>query len=968
MPTVLNRMPTRPRYLRFERHQDGSGLPELLIYWRHLVRRRWLIAGSALLGGLLAFWIASQLPPVYESTSLLQVSNERERVLPIADATGHDATGTVQPELMTQAEYLQSYQLGIQVIRSLALWQAPQGTGLMQRIRNALGMSAPAPATPEEQINAYWPVFASRLQVMPLPDSHLISVSYRSADPLEAARVANAVTRTYLDAAHATRLMLNARAREELARTEQQLREQFRGSQNRLQGFRDRNGIVNLESPRPGATAPREARAGTREAARIAAQPRQDARRPGTRTATPDGAASPAWSSTIGPMEAAPSARPDPNQTLTSARIADLTMRLGAARQRRLSAENALELARSTASADLLKIPAIAADPRVADARARINRAEVLVAELGQRYGTEHPRMQAALAERSVAREILANNLRAASASLEQDVRTRANAEKLLEEELGRARGSLVQLNRNAAMLGPLERARNADQELYDMAAMRSRELGAMSGLRSDPALIIQTASPAIEPTGPDILRITLTGLLGGLFLAALGILLRDRFWLGIHNGNEAESLLGVPTLSELPAAGEHGALACLRLPPDAAFAEAVRNLRTALSFSDVDHRKHILLVSSALPGEGKSTASAAIALSFAQTGSCLLIDTDLRRAGVSEQLGLTRAAAGLSDCLAQRGPLGALPEMAPFIHTVPGSRLQVMPAGAAVKDPQELLQSDRFRLTLQQLGNEYDSIVIDTAPLSLFDDARIIAPLCTLSLLMVRANSTQYPLVRRALLQLKRAGAHVVGTVLNTGLPEPGGLHLPRLGRVGHLPRLPSHHHQVGFFAGPEAQPPVRGTDPAAAPEPDLPGISGLPEAAQPATPEAFDLPSEPLHPGSTRPRKKARKRASRAMPMPAVETIPGAGATPPETAPAAPAPRAPDIALMRDFDDGGLVTARPTPATGAQPSKPSRKKKPAAGAAGSASVSSPSPAGTPDPVQKPRPRPRSRRPRRAP
>jgi capsular exopolysaccharide synthesis family protein len=214
--------------------------------------------------------------------------------------------------------------------------------------------------------------------------------------------------------------------------------------------------------------------------------------------------------------------------------------------------------------------------------------------------------------------------------------------------------------------------------------------------------------------------------------------------------------------LPELGAAEGKSAMTMFIDKPESHLAEAVRTARTGVLLSNLDVPCRILVVTSSVPGEGKTTVSSNLALAHAQTKRTLLIDADMRRPQVARRLSLPPTVKGLSALVAGTA------RVEECIFTVKGSPLAVMPAGEVPPNPVELLLSQRFRETLDALARHYEVIIIDSPPVELVSDALVISPLATSTIFVVRAMETASPLVRKSLVRLQRAGANVLGVVLN--------------------------------------------------------------------------------------------------------------------------------------------------------------------------------------------------------
>jgi capsular exopolysaccharide synthesis family protein len=308
---------------------------------------------------------------------------------------------------------------------------------------------------------------------------------------------------------------------------------------------------------------------------------------------------------------------------------------------------------------------------------------------------------------------------------------------------------------------------------------------------------IVQLASRPGSRLATGHLRKLLIGLLVGLMLGFGASVLADTLDASIRKRSDIERVLGIPSLGVIPRLSQHGnhAQRLRRVLPRAArrgqrvglghardlitvsetrsvAAEAFRTLRTNLMFSQSVGAIRTLVVTSASPGEGKTTTASNLAVSFAQQGMrVLLIDGDLRRARLHRLFDIPREP-GFSDLLTGDRNEDEVTSST----TVPG--LYLMPSGTLPHNPVELLGAERTAKTLASLTEGYDIIVLDTPPLLAASDAAVLATVANGVVLVLRAGATQTSAAQQAVEQLTSIGAHVVGAVLNdpdTQLPRYG-------------------------------------------------------------------------------------------------------------------------------------------------------------------------------------------------
>lgn len=270
----------------------------------------------------------------------------------------------------------------------------------------------------------------------------------------------------------------------------------------------------------------------------------------------------------------------------------------------------------------------------------------------------------------------------------------------------------------------------------------------------SRPVEIARLANAPDRPIAPRPIRNTLLGLLVGLTLGLLAAFLRDSLDRRLHGLREIQDQLKLPLLGHVSHSAMGASLTNGSRSLSEEDLEAFRILRTNLDFLDVDHPVRTVIVTSALPEEGKSTVAASLACAEAAAGKrTLLVECDLRRPSLSGRLGVKRSP-GLADFLAGRArPHEVLQTFAhPFALSRNGGRgadvtdslkLACITAGSSMPRPAEMLGSKRFREFLSQVREVYEVVVLDTSPLLSVVDTLELIPLVDTILVCVRAGCT---------------------------------------------------------------------------------------------------------------------------------------------------------------------------------------------------------------------------------
>lgn len=292
---------------------------------------------------------------------------------------------------------------------------------------------------------------------------------------------------------------------------------------------------------------------------------------------------------------------------------------------------------------------------------------------------------------------------------------------------------------------------------------------------------ITQEAVAPTRPVSPRPLLNLSAGLLGGLLLGAGAVALRETLDTTLKTSEALSEFLSLPGLGTIPYDRNATRRPLVSTDVRSKRAEAFRKLRTNLQFSQVDDRPRIIVVTSSVPGEGKTNTAVNLALSLAEAGvSTCLVDGDLRRPCVASIFGLVQDA-GLTTVLIGQARVEDVMQQAE-------GRLSVLTSGAVPPNPTELLASGRMEEVLRELADTYEVVIVDTAPLLPVADTVGLASLAQGALLVVRAAKTSRDQVRTAAASLDRVGVRVLGTVFSMA-PAPKGDRYSAYGPYGELP-----------------------------------------------------------------------------------------------------------------------------------------------------------------------------------
>jgi capsular exopolysaccharide synthesis family protein len=666
------------------------------------MKKHWrLAAGFALATFAVVAIVTLVMKPVYEPVADIEVDPPGTEIFSLQ---GNWAPPTDSDYLQTQAQKLKSDQLALEVIRSLQLDQNPD----LVPTRKASLKSAPADGNGSVQLspaeNQALRAFQERLTVSRDSDSRLIRISFGSHEPALAARITNTMLDTFIEESYSMRHAAIVKSTEWLSRQLDDIRKKMDESNRALADFQRGNGIADTGD----------------------------------------------------------------NRNTIAEEMVDLDRQLTQAQADRIQLQ-AFLAREHDASPDTL--PQVRANPviqqltqKLAEVRAELAKSRVI-------YGNNYPdvkKLQNQVHE-------LESQIAYQRSAIVGELKTSYAAAKAREQMMGaQIRDTTKKLNQ-MARYNELRKDAQANRDLYNSLYAKIKEAGIAAASTSSNMRVIDRARVLDTPTRPrkrlNLAMGLLAGICGGILLAFLRGSLDGR----IHTVADVRNWVGLPGILVVPEIGgwERNLLPGAEEPPTGArrlleqpyspHAEAIRGLHASILSSRNGRTPQVVLVVSSLPNEGKTTIAVALAAALAQHSRVCLIDTDLRKPGVGQALGIP-VEEGLAEVLAG----SAIPEE--IIVTDPGSpNLSAIPAGFLHHDPAAALNSARMRKLLVDLRQEYDFVIIDSAPVLPYADVRIISPMADGIVLVARSGiTTREAMARTKEILAEIQGAPILNVVLN--------------------------------------------------------------------------------------------------------------------------------------------------------------------------------------------------------
>jgi succinoglycan biosynthesis transport protein ExoP len=688
--------------------------PHLLDYLIILRKHQWLIL-TFLLTVVTVVTIASfKMKPVYEAAARVEVDKESsQNPLPFQDESAYDEYIDTDSYLETQTKILESETLAFQTIKSMDLARYPEfgGTPGLPALGQGAGAKRPA----------ILGTFLGSLSVKRVPNSRLIEVGFEAEDPQLAAQVVNAHLQNYIEQNFRSKYDATMQASNWLSSELEELRIKVEKSEDARLAYERENQIWQI----------------------------------------------------------------DEKQDITTQKLADLSKAVTEA-QTQLAEKEALYRMATSGNVDAL--PAARDSGVIQDLIKKKTQIDDDYADALNQFGPNYPKVQRLAAQQKEAADNLANGQKTMIESVQEDYNTAQSHVAILQAALDKQKADANDLAEKLVQYHILQHDAEANKQLYDGLLQKLKEATISVGLRSSN---IRVVDPALVPTTPsrpqkarNILLAFLVGLVGGIGLA----IFREYLDNTVKSPDDIEHLTGLPSLAVVPSLagslnGHRGRLAwparhplpqagagprvelLSYLQPKSQISEAFRALRTSLLLSQAEQPPQVILVTSALPREGKTTAAVNLAVTLAQLGDrTLLMDSDLRKPGIRRAMNLTIGKdLGLSSYLAGVCTL----EEAIIPHPTI-SNLSALPTGPVPPSPADLLSSHRMQEAIAEARRRFKFVVIDSPPIMAATDAVILSVQTDGVLLVVRSGETPKEAFTRSRDLLAAVKSRLLGVVLN--------------------------------------------------------------------------------------------------------------------------------------------------------------------------------------------------------
>lgn len=692
-------------------------------YLRVLIKRKWIVLCSLAVVFAAVAVATLRSTPIYDAGGSIAINKLDPVLVNFKDSPAGGEDYYDPADLDTEVSILRSDLLALQVIRQLNLDKRSEFGGSGQSPQT-LGLTTDALQPDSARTSELLGAFKGSLVVSLRPNTRIIEVHYRSADKELAARVVNTLINTYIEQNFKTRFESTMQASDWLQRQLADLQIKVETSQEKLVKYQKEHEILGI----------------------------------------------------------------DEKQNITTAKLDELNKELTSAESGRMERES---IYRQVQSGDPDTAAAVAASADSATSgtsnsslmeklREQQAQLKIQAAEISTQFGPSYPKVAQLNNQLRELDTQIQLELKKIVSRIRGDYMASLQRETLLREALEQQKQQANKLNENAIEYSELKRDVDTNRTLYEGLLQRLKEAGVTAGLRSNNFRIVDVARVPQAPAEPNIPRNLSFALALGLSTGIGLAFLLEGIDNTVRTPEQAQVISGLPSLGMIPFGPRQGAESSGRqrlavtsskevvelvtqARPQSQMAESYRALRTSLLLTSLGAPPKVILVTSALPKEGKTTTSINTAIVLAQKGTrVLLIDADLRRPSIHKTFGLGPRM-GLSNVLTGNATLQQATVRSPLLPS-----LYVLPAGTPPPNPVELLSSTNMRDVLAELREQYDHIVVDTPPTLSVTDAVVMSTRADAVVLVIRSGQTTKQALRRARDLLLQVNARVSGVLLN--------------------------------------------------------------------------------------------------------------------------------------------------------------------------------------------------------
>jgi len=691
-----------------------EGELDMRALWRVLVRYRRLMSLIFVTVVVAAMATTMMKREIYSASALLEINTAGRNIVKFQNVQSEEISAS--EHLSTQSRILASKAVAEEVIRRLDLIDDPELSGKirqrtvkngLKRLIKILKPSAPRSYSDEVRKNSAIKRYLSRLSISPIRKSTLINVKFRSFDPEMSAKIVNEHMNAYIWLSSQRRYNSTSGAKSFLNKEIENVQKKLASSQKELTEFARVHGVIDIE---------------------------------------------------------------DRNNIMLE-RMAKLNSALSEVQNDRINAETKYIQSQSESPGAIVDV---IDDELVKTLKQDLVSLNAQYLEKAKIYKPGYPSMQQLKAKINELEVSIDYQMERRLSGLKTNFEQLDLREERLKSELQDFKAQMLNVQDRSVQYGILKRELDANKQLYAGLLERTKEVGVAAGMELNVGSVVDHAIAPRSASSPVLLRSLITACLFAAVLALMVALLLAILDNTIADEDQLRKVTQLSPLGIAPTIEPQGVKPRAGMSrvymvntiahhhPDSGFSEAMQSVRTSLAYTSQGGLPKSLMVTSAMPGEGKSTIAMNLAVSYAKSGyRVVIVDGDLRNSKLHDVFSLPRSP-GLADVL-EEGISETLYGFKEIEH------LSMLVSGCpSSASPVDLLGSNSMQELLERFERDFDLVIIDSPPIGRIADSILISRAVDAVLMVVAADKAPQDEVKRAMNRLRMVNAPVVGTILN--------------------------------------------------------------------------------------------------------------------------------------------------------------------------------------------------------
>ena len=709
-------------------------------YVQVILRRKWIVVVSFIIVLTTTAFHSFKASPIYQATAQLEIRKENPYVVSLEEVMSVTATDSLFHQ--TQYKVLSSRSLALRVINSMNLKDSREFKPHEVSIWDMFKKPQPEeePDNNDKNIDKNIELakldknaglidsYLRRFSVAPIQKSRLVTISFTGYDPKMITKIINKHAREFITRNLDVRFAASHDAAEWLQKQIYAQKDAIQKAETILQIYKEKEKILSVEE----------------------------------------------------------------KQNIIVQKLDRLNIALTRAKAERMDIEPVYNMTQEYSEniEKLGELSEVIQNSLIQQLRKEYSRLSAEVMKLSQKYGKNYPAMKRAIAERNEMKTMIDVEIAKIAKGIGSRYKVKLSKEASLTQELEDQKDEALKLNRKAIAYGALQRDIDGERQMYNILLKRMKEADITSELKTSNISIVDPASVPRYSVAPNIKMNIIIGAIVGLGLGLGLVFFLEYLDNTIKSPEDVEEYLKIPLLGVLSHANiksggkSFSSELIAHEMPRSVFAEAVRSIRTSVMFSIIDTSRKLIMVTSAVQGEGKTFVASNLAATIAQTGKkTLLIDCDFRKPRINKVFSVEKNP-GLCNHL-----LGEV-KLESIIKTTMVPNLSIVTCGNIPPNPAEIMHSAVMKKFCNEVRERFDMVIFDTPPSMTVTDAIVLSSIVDGVIITIKSGTSVKETIKRCISQITTNSGEMLGAVVN---------HVD-ISRGGYYYHYYAHYYKYGY------------------------------------------------------------------------------------------------------------------------------------------------------------------------